>query len=518
MTESSRRSWRKAAAPAACVLALALLPPHAADAQQPPPGGVGMPQGEVALVARFDADGNGRLDAQERAAARAWLESQPPPARPAAPGAAGAAPQGPPGGPPGGGPPGGGPPGAAAGAAARPPAPGPQRILPGTPGAALTPADVRLYGDEGTYDPATLRTIFIDFDTLEWEPELAAFFNTDVDVPARAVIDGRTYSDVGVSFRGASSFRMVPEGSKRSLKLRLDFVHEEQHLGGFRTLNLLNSMNDPAFVRTALYSHIAREYLMAPRVNMVRVVINGENWGVYLNAQQFNNDMIRDQLGTAGGARWKVPGSPRGRGGMEYLGEDVERYSRLYEIKTRDDPRSWDALIRMFRILNETPLEQLEAELAPHLDIDNVLRFLALEIVLVNSDGYWSRGSDYHIHLGQDGRFRVVPHDMNEAFGYAGSAELDPLARIDDATKPLRSRLLAVPALRERYLGYVREMAGQWLDWNVLEPIALQYRNRIAEDVMRDTRKHSPNEAFDSSLEALRTFVEGRREFLLRQN
>ena len=34
-------------------------------------------------------------------------------------------------------------------------------------------------------------------------------------------------------------------------------------------------------------------------------------------------------------------------------------------------------------------------------------------------------------------------------FGGA-SAELDPLVGLDDPTKPLRSKLLAVPALRER--------------------------------------------------------------------
>ena len=43
-------------------------------------------------------------------------------------------------------------------------------------------------------------------------------------------------------------------------------------------------------------------------------------------------------------------------------------------------------------------------------------------------------------------------------FGGA-SAELDPLVGLDDATKPLRSKLLAVPALRERYLSYVRDIA-----------------------------------------------------------
>ena len=51
-----------------------------------------------------------------------------------------------------------------------------------------------------------------------------------------------------------------------------------------------------------------------------------------------------------------------------------------------------------------------------------------------------------------------------------GGPDLDPLVGIDDATKPLRSKLLAVPALRERYLAYVRDIAQKWLDWNTLGP------------------------------------------------
>ena len=97
-------------------------------------------------------------------------------------------------------------------------------------------------------------------------------------------------------------------------------------LNGYRTLNLLNANGDATFVRGVLFSEIARAYIPAPRINHMRVVINGESWGIYLNAQQFNKDFLRDNFSTENGARWKVPGSPGGRGGMEYLGDDVAAY------------------------------------------------------------------------------------------------------------------------------------------------------------------------------------------------
>ena len=111
------------------------------------------------------------------------------------------------------------------------------------PGRKLTPADVRAYGDAALYDLTTLRTIFLQFESNDWESELEAFHNTDVEVPATMTVDGKTYKDVGVHFRGESSYMMTPAGFKRSLNVSIDFAHEAQHLGGFHTLNLLNAAN-----------------------------------------------------------------------------------------------------------------------------------------------------------------------------------------------------------------------------------------------------------------------------------
>jgi hypothetical protein len=96
-----------------------------------------------------------------------------------------------------------------------------------------------------------------------------------------------------------------------------------------------------------------------------------------------------------------------------------------------------------------------------------------------------------------------------------GGVDLDPLVGLDDAAKPLRSRLLAVPALRERYLGHVRAIATKWLDWNTLGPLATKYQALIAADVKLDTRKLDTYEAFEAGVADLRSFAEKRRALLL---
>jgi hypothetical protein len=222
-----------------------------------------------------------------------------------------------------------------------------------------------------------------------------------------------------------------------------------------------------------------------------------------------------------------VPGSPNGRGGLEYQGADVDAYKRTYEIKGDDDPKAWNALIELTRILNETPPETLEAALAPVLDVDNVLRFLAVEAALVNNDGYWVRASDYNLYLDTRGRFHVIPHDTNETFpaggqgrgggfgGRGGNATLDPLVAVTDTAKPLRSKLLAVPALRARYLAYVRDIATKWLDWQVLGPLVTRYQALIAEEVRRDTRRLDSVDAFGAGVADLKAFADTRRAHLL---
>lgn len=509
-------------------------------------GGMGMPRQEMPVLEKFDTDKNGWLNAEERKAAREYVKKNKPQGR----GFGG------PGGPGGGrfGPGGGGPPGMRMGRE------------PGKPGPRVALADAKVYpATAELFEPAVLRTFFLEFENEDWEAELADFKGTDVEVTATLTVDGRKYPNVGVHFRGASSYMMVPAGLKRSLSISLDLADKKQRLYGHRTLNLLNANGDPTMLRYPLASFVGNQWLPTPRANLAKVVINGESWGIYPNVEHFDRDLINhffagDKKGDKE-ARWKVPGSPRGGGGLTYLGDDPAAYKARYEIKTRDTKEPWDALITLCRVLNQTPPDQLEKALEPIIDVDNVLRFLAFDLVIMNEDGYWIRDSDYSIYRDGKGKFHLIPHDLNETFepmggggpggggrggrgGFGGGpggfggpggpggeprptgVALDPLYGLKDPSKPLRSKLLNVPALRQRYLQYVREMALKGLDWTKLEPLARQYVALIDKEVELDTRKLAPTAAFKSGVFKsggetpgrgmnLQAFVEQRRAYLL---
>src|SRR5881396_3697579 len=246
------------------------------------PGGRGGQ--EIKIVKQFDKNGDGWLNAEERKAARQYVTSQ---------GFGGERGFGPRGGGRGG-------------------------FGPAAKGETIRPADVKTYPNAPFYDESVLRTLFVTFENSDWERELQDFHGADVEVPATLLIDGKTYRDAGFRFRGNSSYFMAPEGRKRSFNVSIDMAHADQNVAGYRTLNLLNSNEDPTLMRAVLFLHVAREYMPAPKANFVRVVINGASWGIYQNVQQFNKDFLKDNYKDSSGARWKTPGSPGGRAGLEY--------------------------------------------------------------------------------------------------------------------------------------------------------------------------------------------------------
>lgn len=512
--------------------------------RQAPPGGPDGPDStERPIVDQFDEDGNGRLTGAELDAARTFLKENPAPERR----------RGGPGGR-------GGRGGRGPGGASAETGPGPR----------IAKDSVEIHPDRGLFDPDIVRTIFLDFDAENWEEELELFHGTDVDVPATMTVDGRTYEGVGVHFRGASSYLMVPRGTKRSLAIAVDHTDPDADLGGQNSLNLLNSNGDPSMLSTSLYARLAESHLPTPRANHVHLVVNGESWGVYVNAEQFNRAFLREHWPDfdGEGARWKVKGSPRGTGGLDFRGEDLEAYRERYEIKTRDREKHWSALIELCRAIDETPIEDLEETLRPMLDLDGAMWFIALDVATSNTDGYWVRSSDYSIYLDPEGVFHLVPHDMNEAFkdrhrgpggrggmrgrggrgpggpppgGFEGGPgrggppmppgpgdrgqpqtesliELDPMVAIDDPTKPLRSRLLRVPSLKRRYLENLRTIAEE-MSWANTGPFVIRQRELLEDLVAADTRKATSAEAFLKATSSepdgdLRRFLDGRSRFL----
>lgn len=521
-----------------------------------PGGGPGGQQQEQRdLTKEFDKNEDGRLNKEERAAALADLKNNPQQGF----GRGGRGRGGPPGGGRGGrgsrggrgggrgpGGPGGGPPGGGRGGAA----------VVNKPGRKVALTDVESYPDKPLYDTSVMRTMFIEFDGDKWEEELQALKNFGVDVGAKVTVDGKVYNDVGIRFRGNSSYFTLGAGQKRSLNLSFDWADEDQNLYGYRTLNLLNSHADASYLRLMLYSHIGSHYTAVPKTSYVHVVINGVSWGVYINEQQMNKDFVKENFGSRKGGRFKS--SPtRGQTNFVVLGDKKEDYAG-YEIKSKDDDASWELLINAIKTLDETPSDEIETKVDEVLSVDRALWFLAVDNVLLDMDGYYSRGSDYAMYMEPKyGRTIVLPYDSNETFRAQGGGgppggrgggmfgglfgggggppggggpgggppggggpggggggpmklyqpgadeppfALNIFAGIDQPKAPIVSKLLKNPVVKARYAAHVRTIYKEFIDWEKIQPTIDSYRNLIKEEIEKDTRKLSSTADFEKGI------------------
>ena len=361
------------------------------------------------------------------------------------------------------------------------------------------------------YDPDALRTVYLRFHDEDWYEQLGDFYHTDVDVPADMVVDGKVYQSVGVRFRGTSSYFTIMDSEKKSFNIDVNFSDDDLRLYGYRTLNLLNGHADPSFLREVLFSRLARDYIPTTKANFVKLVINGESWGVYINAQQFNRDFLEENFGTRGGVRWKIPPSFDAEGGLSYIGDDLELYKKTFVIKSRETPEAWEDLMNLCRTFSDTPDEEIEAALKPIFDIDGALWFIALENVLTDHDSYINKGKDYALYQDPTGRFHPISIDNNETFRFAGgrgpgqwpdgdNPMLSPDGHSDNPDRPIISRLLAIPHLRARYFAHVRTVVNELLDWEKLRPIIENYQVLIGADVQADDKKLYAYEGFANSV------------------
>ncbi len=377
------------------------------------------------------------------------------------------------------------------------------------------------------YDESTLRTIELTIPDANWFATLSNAWPGKTWFKADLKVDDVVYRDVGVRFRGNSSYRAAQK--KKPLKISMDAFKPGQRLLGYRTLNLNNGAYDPSHVREVLTFRIFRQYMAAPKANFVKVVINGQNHGIYINVQQINKDFGREWFGDDDGNRYRAEPATvqlRNDGSLIWLGSNPGAYATGYELKSENTPAPWTDLVDLCDAVANAPIASLESTLPPKLSVDGATWMLALNLALSNPDDYRNYvGHNYYLyHDDADDRFRLVSWDVNHAFAsrVPGLYTYDPDSQITNPFRPLLSRMLAVPRWRERYLHCIRTVTDDWIDWARIEPWVTRYRALIDAEMQKDPVAIYPYTWFRQSVAqdvggfaGLEPFVRKRRAWLL---
>lgn len=346
-------------------------------------------------------------------------------------------------------------------------------------------ASARPAAAQDLYDTTVLRTMSFTFHDANWLTLLRQNYASQTNILADLVVDGVTYPNVGVRIRGNTSYTALPPGSEKfSLNIELDFVDPDQSLMGYSSLNLNNGFHDPTFCREVVYNNFVAQYIPNPRANHVVVTLNGQNWGVYVNVQQFNKTMLSTHFPDTSGLRIKCANNPNGPG-LRYNGSSPSGYTG-YEIKDDGglaDP--WGALIAVCNSVTNEPLATW-----PNIDtrfaIDPSIWSVVQENMLTDDDSYVHKGADFMTYRNPtDGRMFLLQTDANETFT---QATWSPTLNFTQVNKPVLSHVLAVAELRQRYMAHYRTVKSN-LTWAYFEPKFTAGRNLIDAAVQADPKK-----------------------------
>ncbi len=379
------------------------------------------------------------------------------------------------------------------------------------------------------YKLDTINTIYLDFEQNNWFQILTNNYPTSTYLEASLTFYGVTYKGVGVRFRGETSYLMTQHSQKKSFNITIDYKDSNQRIAGYKTLNLNNCFQDPTFMREVLYYFLIGDYIPVPKANFVKLIINGENWGLYSNVQQLNkkyySEWFLDKTGTSWRAKYpdtstaKQPGKPNfgvGYCSLNYLGDDPLTYTRYYTLKSTTKENPWEDLVRTCKNLHFLPIEFLYDTLQYHLNVDRSLWYIACENVFTDEDGYINKGgSDYYLYYDNyEKRMTPVEYDGNSTF-LANKINQSIFFRENDKNYPLVNRLLANPALRQRYIAQVKTILDNTLNEEKVFPIIDKFKNLIEQEVINDEKKLYSYQQFLNSINELKNFIKNRRTFIL---
>ncbi len=388
-------------------------------------------------------------------------------------------------------------------------------------------SDRLLAQQNSLYDPEQLVEIRIEFATPDWDRLLDSLKRAGQKerIPATVTINGERFEQVGVRYKGNSSYFNVRKHGHRKLpfNLKADAYREGQRFpGGFETIKLSNGFRDPSFIREVLSYEIARQYMPASRANMAKLYVNGEYLGLYTNTESVNEDFLERYFKDHNNTFFKCDPewhaeqhegcSPSDKASLQYLGDEPVCYRAYYERKSHRK-KDWEKLIELCYLLNKEPQRIEEV-----LDVDMALWMLAFNNLLVNLDSYTGRlCHNYYLYRLPDGRFTPIVWDMNLSFGgfrYAGLGkslsneqmqQLSPFLHYkqQNEKRPLITKLLRNNLYRKIYLAHLKTMLEEQILSGVLERQARAWYERIDREVQNDPNKLYSYEAFKSSYDQL---------------
>lgn len=208
-----------------------------------------------------------------------------------------------------------------------------------------------------------------------------------------------------------------------------------------------------------------------------------------------------------------------------YIDDNVSSYSIVRDSalfkKTTDE--DFKRVINMFKNLNDgTNLEDV-------LDVEEVLKYFAVNTYVVNLDSY--SGEMYHNYYlyENNGKCQILPWDLNLSFGGYGARNggsgssstinfpIDKPVSGELESMPLIGKLLEKDEYKELYHSYLQQIADEYFNSGYYANLVNKINNLINAYVEKDPTAFCTYEEYKASIPEMITFGEDRTKSVLAQ-
>ena len=298
---------------------------------------------------------------------------------------------------------------------------------------------------------------------------------------ARVGIADYPEQEVGLRFKGNSTFWMTGGTLKRSFKIDFDRFHQRQAFLGLKKLSLNNNAMDGTQLRESVsYKAYRDSGVPAARTAFARVFltitgeVDDEYLGFYTIIEQVDRRFLKRTLGQKGALvkpTWQV---------MEYYGDTWNAdYERGYVPKTKVEPEQMQPLVELAglirdhrsgwsraRVVTEEQEREIQARFAVRiervLDVDAFLHYVAVTTLIGNQDSPFVFPHNYYLVIPDETKKVLwLPWDLNNSLGglgFLGGRNVHQQSILKPTTQPIIARVLEVPQFRERYEKIVKKL------------------------------------------------------------
>ena len=287
-------------------------------------------------------------------------------------------------------------------------------------------------------------------------------------VHADLLLNGVEIKDVGLRFKGNNSF-VKPTAAmplSTNLKVKTDFFGGKSDWNGVETLNFNFGARDPSAIREALAFAIFREAgVPASRTAYAEITFTvpglheNARAGIFTIVENVNKQFLKRTLPPGTGLLMKPEGT---RGGILSLGANWSAYIPVYRPEREATPHEQQRVIEFAGLVSQPDVVLFREKIGTYLDVDQFLRFVAVNLFIVNGDSYITGNHNYYLYLDpKDDKFRFIPWDEDLSMaGQRGLNVSQDILRPNAGNNALIYWLLDDPAVAERYRAIVKELAA----------------------------------------------------------